>query len=32
VMLECGPPRGNPEPIISWRKNGQMMELVGSKR
>jgi roundabout axon guidance receptor 2 len=32
VMLECGPPRGNPEPIISWRKNGQMMDLTGSKR
>lgn len=32
VMLECGPPRGNPEPIVSWRKNGQTMELTGSRR
>ncbi|XP_070489904.1 protein sax-3-like [Chironomus tepperi] len=32
VMLECGPPRGNPEPIISWRKNGQTMDLAGLKR
>lgn len=32
VMLECGPPRGNPEPIISWRKNGQTMDLTGLKR
>lgn len=32
VMMECGSPRGYPEPIISWRKNGQMMDLTGSKR
>ncbi|CRK93235.1 CLUMA_CG006779, isoform A [Clunio marinus] len=32
AMLECGAPKGSPEPIISWRKNGQTMDLTSSKR
>lgn len=32
VLLECGPPKGNPEPVIYWRKNGQTMDLSNSKR
>lgn len=32
VLLECGPPRGNPEPTVYWRKNGQALDLTNSKR
>ncbi|XP_055386223.1 roundabout homolog 2-like [Condylostylus longicornis] len=32
AFMECGPPRGSPEPIIMWRKNGQLMNLNSSKR
>jgi hypothetical protein len=32
VMLECGAPKGSPEPTISWRKNGQTIDLASSKR
>lgn len=32
AMLECGPPRGSPDPIVTWRKNGQTMDLTNSKR
>uniref|UniRef100_A0A182PK71 Roundabout n=1 Tax=Anopheles epiroticus TaxID=199890 RepID=A0A182PK71_9DIPT len=32
VLLECGPPRGSPEPTVFWRKNGQTLDLSNSKR
>ena len=32
ALLECGPPRGHPEPIITWKKNGQVLDLDNSKR
>uniref|UniRef100_A0A182TVP8 Ig-like domain-containing protein n=1 Tax=Anopheles melas TaxID=34690 RepID=A0A182TVP8_9DIPT len=32
VLLECGPPRGSPEPTVFWRKNGQTLDLTNSKR
>lgn len=32
ALMECGPPRGHPEPIIFWRKNGEVLDLEGSKR
>lgn len=32
ALLECAGPRGSPEPIVSWRKNGQKLEMEHSKR
>ncbi|XP_076310348.1 roundabout homolog 1-like isoform X3 [Tachypleus tridentatus] len=31
VMLECTPPRGHPEPKVSWEKNGRLIS-VGTGR
>uniref|UniRef100_A0A182QEN3 Roundabout n=1 Tax=Anopheles farauti TaxID=69004 RepID=A0A182QEN3_9DIPT len=27
ALLECSPPRGNPEPNVSWKKNDAFLEL-----
>ncbi|XP_058056254.1 protein sax-3 [Anopheles bellator] len=32
VLLECGPPKGVPEPTIAWRKNGQKLDVETFKR
>lgn len=32
ALLECAPPRGTPEPVITWRKNGQKLDTDNSKR
>ncbi|XP_034474664.1 roundabout homolog 2 isoform X1 [Drosophila innubila] len=32
ALLECAPPRGIPEPTVTWKKGGQKLDLEGSKR
>ncbi|RZF39633.1 hypothetical protein LSTR_LSTR001154, partial [Laodelphax striatellus] len=32
ALLECGPPKGIPEPSVFWKKNSKVVELESSKR
>ncbi|KAL6257571.1 hypothetical protein P5V15_011146 [Pogonomyrmex californicus] len=32
ALLECGPPRGHPEPTLHWKRNGHIIDLEGTKR
>lgn len=32
AILECSPPKGTPEPIVFWRKNGQKLEVDQVRR
>lgn len=32
ALLECAPPKGVPEPLLFWKKNGQKLEIEHSKR
>ncbi|XP_075224149.1 roundabout homolog 2-like isoform X2 [Lycorma delicatula] len=32
ALLECGPPKGHPEPTLFWKKNDQILDLESSKR
>lgn len=29
IVLECSPPKGNPEPQVFWRKDGQTLTVEG---
>lgn len=32
ALLECGPPRGHPEPTLHWKRNGHIIDLEATKR
>lgn len=32
ALLECASPKGQPEPIVFWKKNGQKLDIEHSKR
>ncbi|XP_076059982.1 roundabout homolog 2-like [Oratosquilla oratoria] len=32
AILECIPPRGHPEPLVRWRRNGQVIDILSSPR
>ncbi|BES96070.1 Roundabout, axon guidance receptor, homolog [Nesidiocoris tenuis] len=32
ALLECGPPRGHPEPTVIWKRNGHVIDFDSNKR
>ena len=32
IVLECNPPKGYPEPVVKWKKDGDNLDLSSSKR
>lgn len=32
AMMECGPPKGQPEPTVYWTRNGQKLDTEISKK
>jgi len=32
LILHCLPPKGNPEPVVKWRKDGEILDLASDGR
>lgn len=32
VVLECSPPKGNPKPVVKWKKDGDNLDLTSATR
>ncbi|XP_052128533.1 roundabout homolog 2-like isoform X2 [Frankliniella occidentalis] len=32
ALLECGPPKGQPEPTVIWKRNGQDLDVDNNRR
>ena len=31
-MLECSPPKGFPDPVVSWKKDDQELKITDDRR
>ena len=32
TILKCSPPKGHPQPVVRWKKDGEYLDLTSSSR